>query len=108
MGKYQLVDAARLLHLHHVAGAIEHIDPGALRGRSVRGGDDPVVRAPNYLHGLLDLGEIAGQYTGLPTVREQCPRERCQRLGYTIEALVSEDIVDELSADESRLLKQLL
>src|SRR5215831_10773496 len=70
--------------------------------------DDFVVRAPDHLYRLRYPVDVASQDTGLPAVRKQVCGERSQGLGNAVEPLVFEKIVDELSAYEPRIVKQLL
>src|SRR5215475_1953678 len=95
------VNLAGLLHLHHVTGPLDD----AARGRgwgmgSMLGRDDAVCGAPHDQHALPRLPEPPAGLLALSAVREEAFAELAEQFTDAIEALVLQDVVQELARDE--------
>ena len=77
------------------------------RGR-VRGGDDPVLRAPDDEDGGFELRDRARLHPALRAAREHPSRERGERLRHPVEALVAEHPVHERAVDEPGIREEVL
>ncbi len=104
-----LVDLGRLLHVRHVAGAVEHRDRHA--GRQPLGvahRQDLVLAAPDHLHRHGQLAQPAGQLQRLPAAGEAFPGDAVERRLDAIQALVLQHLLDHLARDGGRIGDQHL
>src|SRR4051794_7020310 len=99
----QRVNPPGLLHLNHVTGAVDYLDPSAGGGFRMTRRNDTVLSSPDD-QGRTATGVEAG---ALRPAGEDARGKRAQRLGHAVDPLVFEEVVDELARDERGIGEEL-
>jgi hypothetical protein len=96
-----------LLHVGHVPGIVDQSQLGPAEGRGVGRGQHPVDPAPDHGDRDLDRGQQGGGVDGLLVPVEQGPKEGLEGRLDPVQALVPEQVVDQLPVDLALVGEQL-